>query len=189
MLLHFIFLVTQEELELRLKEFEYIQQMAQFYKKWIRDTFSRDVNVQADQMIVPKSSLLQRIDTHTLLRDHRQRSSETFHFYLCNFKPLWTDCTCEGYYAENFGMSLWKKPKDQDDILFLAEKNCTVVSHELSHEFLRQQKLKKQVDLIHDIWEKHLFGDHPFEQYGKNFEPTKKEPYFLTIDASSFRSK
>jgi hypothetical protein len=85
-------------------------------------------------------------------------------------------------------MVFWQKPKDENDILFLAEKNCTVVSHELSHEFLRQQKFNKQADLIHDVWSKHLFGGLPFEQYGRNLESTKDSPYFLTIDASGFRS-
>lgn len=187
MLLHFIFLVTQDDLQNRSKEFEYIQQMSQFYKKWIKDTFSTDVDVQSDQMITPKSGLLQRIDTSTLLEDHRKRGQEIFHFYLCNFRPLWTDCTCEGYHAENFGMSLWQRPKDQNDTLFLAEKNCTVVSHEISHEFLRQKKIKNQAELVHDVWSRHLFDELPFEQYGKDFEPTTKDPYFFTIDTSKFR--
>jgi hypothetical protein len=187
MQLHFIFLITKDELELRSKEFEYVQLMTQFYKKWVKDTFSKDIDVVSDQMVTEKRSILQKIDTATLVADHRSRGQEIFHFYLCNFRPMWTDCTCEGYYAENFGMSLWQKPKDQNDILFLAEKNCTVVSHELSHEFLRQKKIKNQADVVHDIWTKHLFNNLPFEQYGKNFEPTTGTPYFLTIDASRFR--
>lgn len=189
MLIHFIFLVKEDELAERTEEFEYVQEMAQFYKKWIKETFARDVDVHSDQMIIQKRRILQRIDIPTLLDDHRRRGEDTFHFYLCNFRPLWTDCTCEGYYAENFGMSLWQKPKSKNDILFLAEKNCTVVSHELSHEFLRQKKIKKQAEMIHDIWSQHLFNDLPFEKYGKNFERTDSKPYFLTIDASSFRSK
>jgi hypothetical protein len=161
--------------------------MAQFYKKWIKDTFSQNIDVQSDQMITEKRSVLQRIDTATLLDDHRSRGREIFHFYLCNFRPLWTDCTCEGYYAENFGMVFWQRPKDDDSVLFLAEKNCTTVSHELSHEFLRQKKLKNQAERVHEVWTKHLFNGLPFEQYGKNFEQTKNDPYFLTIDASGFR--
>jgi hypothetical protein len=188
MLLHFIFLVIKDELDQRAREFQYIEQMSQFYKKWIHQTFTKEIDVQCDRMITEKQSLLRRIDTSTLLEDHKKRGQETFHFYLCNFRPLWTDCTCEGYYAENFGIALWQKPKDENDILFLAEKNCTVVSHELSHEFLRQKKFKKHADLIHDVWSKHLFDGLPFEQYGKNFEPTKDSPYFLTIDTSGFRS-
>jgi len=187
MLIHFIFVIDKADLGTRDREFEYVQLMAQFYKKWIKDTFSKDVEVKCDEMVTPKQGLLQRLDVSVLLDDHRKRGQETFHFYLCHFRPLWTDCTCEGYYAENFGMVLWKKPKSEDDVSFLAHNNCTVVSHELSHEFLRQDKVKKQAEMIHEIWSQHTFNDLPFEQYDKNFELTKEDPYFMTIDASSFR--
>jgi hypothetical protein len=179
--------VTKDELGSRSKEFEYIQQMALFYKKWIKDTFSLDIDVKADQMIVPKQSLLRRLDTAVLVEDHKSRGSDTFHFYLSNFRPMWTDCTCEGYYAENFAMTLWARPKD-NEFLLDCQKNCTVVSHELAHELLRQKKFKKQYETIHEIWSKHLFKDLPFEQYGKNFEPNTSQPYFMTLDASEFRS-
>jgi hypothetical protein len=161
--------------------------MTKFYKKWIKDTFSVDVDVQSDQMIVPKQSLLRRLDTAALVEDHKNRGKDTFHFYLCNFRPMWTDCTCEGYYAENFAMTLWIKPK-YDDVLLTCQKNCTVVSHELSHEILRQKKLKKQYEIVHEIWSRHLFKDLPFEQYGKNFELNTLQPYFMTLDASELRS-
>jgi hypothetical protein len=102
---------------------------------------------------------------------------------------MWTDCiACEGYYAENFGMVLWKKPQDENDISFLAQRNCAAVSHELAHEFLQQKKIKKQAELVHDVWTRHTLDSHPFEQYGENFEKTDKDPYFMTIDASGFRS-
>ena len=187
MLLHFIFLLTKDELAQRAKEFEYIKQMAQFYKKWIHDTFSVVYDIQCDEMIVPKQSLLRRLDTAVLVEDHKSRGADTFHFYLSNFNPLWTDCTCEGYYAENFAMVFWKKPKEED-FLLVCQKNCSTVSHEISHEVLRQKKFKKQNELVHDIWVRHTFKDLPFEQYGKNFEPTNDNPYFLTLDASEFRS-
>ncbi|HWP78709.1 MAG TPA: hypothetical protein VNL34_03555 [Candidatus Nitrosotenuis sp.] len=188
MLLHFIFVIPAQDLGKRAGEFEYVKKMAQFYKKWINDTFSIQVDVQCDEMITQKSSILQRLDVSTLLEDHRNRGQDKFHFYLCHFRPLWTDCPCEGYYAENFGMVFWQKPENQDDVLFLAEKNCTTVSHEIAHEFLRQKKFKKQVETIHDVWSKHLFNSLPFEQYDENFEPSAKNPYFMTIDTSSFRS-
>ena len=184
--MHFIFLVAKEELDARKFEYDYIQKMALFFKKWIKDTFSEDVDVQTDQMLTEKRSILQRVDTSTLLVDHRSRGKDTFHFYLCNFRPLWTDCTCEGYYADNFGMIYWQRPQE-DSELFLAEKNCAPVSHELAHEFLRKKKVKGQAEKIHEIWTEHLFKDLPFEQYGKNFERTEKDIYFLTLDASSFR--
>ena len=84
-------------------------------------------------------------------------------------------------------MSLWELPKNEGDTLFLAEKNCTTVSHEIAHELLRQTGNKKYIELVHDVWTRHLFDNLPFEQYGKDFEKTTIKPYFLTIDTSSFR--
>ena len=187
MLLHFIFVIKEEDKDTREKEFEYIKQMSKFYKEWIQKNFSYDYEVQCDMMITKPSSVFQRLDTHQLVKDHRERGEDIYHFYLCHFRPLWTDCTCEGYHAENFGMTLWEKPKNEDDFLFLAEKNCSTVSHEIVHEMLRKAGNKKYIDLVHDVWTKHLFDKLPFEQYGKDFQKTSSKPYFLTIDTSSFQ--
>ena len=186
-LVHFIFVVKQDEFEKRSWEFEYISQMAQFYKLWIEKTFSKQVDVQSDQMLVKSSRLFNRIDVNSLLEDHRKRGDDIYHFYLTYFRPLWTDCTCEGYYAENFGMVWWQQSPKKDDISFLAEKNCTKVSHELAHEFLRQTGNKKYVELVHDIWDKHIFASLPFEYYDKTFTKTNKPAFFSTLDTSSFR--
>ena len=182
MLLHFIFVIKDKELGQRELEFEYIKRMAQFFKIWIKKKFSLDFDIQCDQMITKPRIILQRLDTHSLLKDHRERGEDVYHFYLCHFRPLWTDCTCEGYHAENFGMIKWVTPPNQDDILFLAEKNCAVVSHEIAHELLRQSGYKRFIEDIHEVWGKHLFGDFPFEQYGEDFEITSKNPSFLTLD-------
>jgi hypothetical protein len=40
MLLHFIFVIKEEDLLKRKKEFDYIKQMANFFKKWIKENFS-----------------------------------------------------------------------------------------------------------------------------------------------------
>ena len=186
MLLHFIFVIKEEDLDKRKKEFEYVKQMAKFFKIWIKENFSKDYDIQCDEMITKKRSIFQRLDTHNLLKDHKERGEEIFHFYLCHFRPMWTDCTCEGYHAENFGMLLWSQPKDQEDTLYLAEKNCTTVSHELSHELLRQQGHKKYIDVVHDVWLKHTSSITPFVQYGKNFKKTDDKPMFLAIDTSEF---
>ena len=182
MLLHFIFVIKDKELGQRELEFEYIKRMAQFFKIWIKKKFSLDFDIQCDQMITKPRIILQRLDTHSLLKDHRERGEDVYHFYLCHFRPLWTDCTCEGYHAENFGMIKWVAPPNQDDMLFLAEKNCAVVSHEIAHELLRQSGYKRFIEDVHEVWGKHLFGDFPFEQYGENFELTSKKPSFLTLD-------
>jgi hypothetical protein len=187
MILHFIFVVKEEDLERRKPEFEYVKKMAQFFKVWIKNKFNKDVDVQCDEMITKPRKLFERLDTHTLLRDHEHRGKDTFHFYLCHFHPLWTDCTCEGYYAENFGMIHWQPPKDPNDTLFLAEKNCTTVSHELAHEFLRSIGYKKFVADVHEIWTKHFYDQLYFEQYGPDFRKTDEKPMFLTIDLSTLK--
>lgn len=187
MILHFIFVVKDGDLGKRKKEFDYVQHMGQFYKVWIKKSFSKEVDVKCDEMITKPRSILQKLDTYALLGDHRERGEDIYHFYLCHFRPFWTDCTCEGYHAENFGMTWWQVPKNEDDILFLAQNNCNVVSHEIAHEFLRQSGKKNYVDIVHDVWTRHYFDNLPFEQYGKNFKKTHNKPYFKTIDTTSFR--
>ena len=186
MLLHFIFVIPKEELEQRKGEFSYVQQMAKFFQSWIEEKFSKKFEVKTDIMVTQPRGLFQRLDTHILVEDHRSRGKDVYHFYLAHFRPFWTDCTCEGYHAENFGMIWWQKPKDDTDELFLAEKNCTVVSHEIAHEMLRQNGVKKHVGIVHDIWVKHFYANLEFEQYDSDFKITKDRPRFLAIDTSTF---
>ena len=181
-------MVKDKEIEERKDEFEYVKQMGQFYKIWIKENFSKEVDVQCDEMVTHKRSIFDRLDTHTIVKDHKSRGEETYHFYLCHFRPTWTDCTCEGYHAENFGMIFWQKPKEKFDSLFLAEKNCTTISHELAHELLRQANYKRYVQDVHDVWMKHFHADLPFAQYDQNFKKTDDKPMFLTIDMSSFKN-
>ncbi|KFI21166.1 hypothetical protein HW44_16880, partial [Nitrosococcus oceani] len=70
MLLHFIFVVKEEDLDKRKWEFEYVTKMAQFYKVWIEKTFSQKVEVQADEMIVKSGGRFRIVDTPALLEDH-----------------------------------------------------------------------------------------------------------------------
>ena len=188
MLLHFIFVIKEEDLGKRETEFEYIKQMAEFFKVWIKKNFSKEFTIKCDQMTSAPRSILQKLDTHTLIQDHRKRGKDIFHFYLSHFRPLWTDCTCEGYSAENFGMVYWNRPKNENDTIFLAERNCTVISHEIAHELLRQTGRKKYMEEVHQIWTKHTISDLPFEAYGKNFEITNDKPMFLTMRVSSLPS-
>lgn len=182
MILHFIFVVKQEDRLERRFEFEYVKNMGQFFKSWIKDKFGLDYEIQCDEMVTTPRSIFQRLDTHTLLRDHRQRGKDIYHFYLTHFRPWWTDCTCEGYHAENFGMIFWQAPKISGDTLFLAEKNCTTVSHELLHELLRITGHKKFIQTVHDVWTKHLFEQLEFDQYDSNFQKTDGKPLFLTMN-------
>ena len=187
MLLHFIFVIKEEDLDSRKQEFEYVKSMARFFQKWIKENFSQSYEIQCDEMITKPRSILQKLDSHTLLDDHRQRGENIYHFYLTHFRPLWTDCTCEGFHAENFGMALWQKPKNGYDELFLAEKNCPIVCHEILHEMLRQQKHKRYIEDVNDLHAQHLFNDLPFIQYDENFEITENKPKFLAMDISKIK--
>jgi len=184
MILHFIFVVPEEDREKRQFEYEYIKKMSQFYKVWLKEKFGKDYEIQCDEMITTPRSIFQRLDTHILIRDHEQRGKDTYHFYLTHFKPWWTDCTCEGYHAENFGMVFWQTPKEPNDTLFLAEKNCTTVSHELIHEMLRIAGHKKFIHDVHDVWTKHFYEQLEFDQYGEDFQKTEGKPMFLTMNTS-----
>ncbi|ABK76719.1 hypothetical protein CENSYa_0074 [Cenarchaeum symbiosum A] len=160
--------------------------MALFYKSWIKERFGREIEVKSDELVVRRRGLLGRLDTHSLVRDHRSRGEDTYHYYLSNFHPTWTDCTCEGYHAENFGMSVWQKPKEGDGVPFLASKNCTVVSHEIAHELLRQAGYKRYMQDVHDIWTKHLHAGQAFDRYDKKFAKTEGDAEFMTLDMSGF---
>jgi len=181
-------MVKDKDLQDRKEEFEYVKQMAEFFKIWIKNNFSRNFDIKCDEMVTHKRSIFDRLDTHTIVKDHKSRGEDVYHFYLTHFHPTWTDCTCEGYHAENFGMIYWQRPKDQNDKLFLAEKNCTTVSHELAHELLRQKNYKRFIQDVHDVWVKHFHADLPFEQYGDDFQKTNGVPTFLTLDMSIFNN-
>ena len=73
--------------------------------------------------------------------------------------------------------------------MFLAEKNCTVVSHEISHEMLRRKHYKRYIEDVHDIWTKHLFSDYPFIQYDENFSITNEKPRFLAMNIGEIIDK
>lgn len=186
MILHFIFIVKEEERLERQSDYDYIRKMSDFYGTWIHEKFGIRYEIRCDELVTKPRSIFQRLDTHTLLRDHEQRGRDTYHFYLANFKPIWTDCTCEGYHAENFGMIFWQTSKKPHDPLFLAEKNCTTVSHELLHELLRAAGYKRFTQDVHDIWTRHLFANLEFVQYGADHKETDGKPMFLTMDASQF---
>ena len=182
--LHFIFLVKDEDMHTRQDEFVYVKQMAAFFGDWIHDKFNMIYDVQCDMMVSPRRSILQRLDIYSLLKDHEQRGADTYHFYLTYFRPLWTDCTCEGYHAENFGTVWWQRRTGPAMISFMAEKNCTAVSHELAHELLRQRGHSRYVQDVHDVWTRHFYSDLQFEGYDKMHQRIKESPVFMTIDTT-----
>ena len=59
MILHFIFVVKEEDREKRKLEFDYVKQMANFYKVWIKEKFGRDFEIQCDELITKPRSLYQ----------------------------------------------------------------------------------------------------------------------------------
>ena len=191
MLLHFIFTAADStELAARGVEVEYAGRMARFFADWAGEAFAADLRVKFDEMTTGRrGALLGRLDTHSAVADHRARGEGDYHFYLCHFRPTWTDCTCEGYHAENFGMVYWQRPRGGDAAAFMAERNCTAVSHEIAHELLRQAGYGRFVQDVHDVWMRHFHAGLPFEQYGGDHSRTEGRPDFLTIDASSFRGR
>ncbi len=182
---------TRPELAARAAESRYAESMARFLGSWASEAFSADLDVEYDEMVTGRRGLFGRLDTHAVVRDHRERGESDYHFYLCNFRPTWTDCTCEGYHAPNLGMILWQRPgkSEEDGRLFMAEKNCTAASHELAHELLRQAGHARYVPDVHDVWTRHFHDGLAFEQYGEDFCRTAGRPAFLTIDASQFRGR
>ena len=69
----------------------------------------------------------------------------------------------------------------------ILQTNCPKVSHELAHEFLRQSGFKNYKEVVHEIWDKHLFASLPYEYYDENYKKTTKNGLFATLDTSSIR--
>lgn len=177
--IHFILMVEPGAENARAAEFAYVRDMARFLAHWAGSEFSEDLEASSDMMSVPPRGRLRRLDTHDLLDDHRARGEGTYHFYLANFRPFWTDCTCEGYHAENFGMVWWRS---SDDERALAD-NCAAVSHEMAHELLRRRGVRGHRDAVHDVWTRHFYDGLPFCGYGPDHRRSDR-PRFLTLDAS-----
>ena len=47
---------------------------------WIKAKFSLDFEIKCDEMITKPRIILQRLDTHSLLKDHTERGQDIFHF-------------------------------------------------------------------------------------------------------------
>jgi len=185
MLLNFVFMARRGELAARANEFAYARRMSEFFGSWIAERFGRRLDVRCDEMAVDSAGALDRHGVHTLLRDHRARGESTWHFYLANFRPLWTDSLAEGYHSENMCMTLWRRPGEgADATAFMAKKNCAEVSYELAHELLRQEGRKGAADAVNSVWSRHFSGELPLVAYGKDHRRTSGAPDFLTLDAS-----
>lgn len=175
-------MVNKGELDLRKTEYEYVQKMSKFFKSWIADSFDVQYDVQCDALEIDRKGFLSRPGLGTLLQDHKSRGESTWHFYLANFRPFWTDSLSEGYHSENMCMASWSKPKPDSEDTFLAEKNCVPVSYELAHELLRQKGEKRSIEDVNTAWAKHYSGALEFAAYGSDYKRTTGFPEFLTID-------
>ncbi len=190
--LFFIYVAKNEEWKKRQEEdWDYVSSMARFFKWWIRHEFNEDYSVDADILPVISGKIFDRMSLAYLLRDHRDRGDSTFHFYLTDFKPLWTDCRFEGYHSDSFGLTLWSRPKvfssdPEKNNRYFADNNCSKISHVLSHEILRRQTKKRKTyfDQVHKLWDLHTRGSVPFLYYNSRFNRvTKNSEYkFVTID-------
>ena len=132
MILHFIFVIKEEDLDKRKSEFEYIKKMAQFYKKWIKDNFGIDYEIQCDELITKPTKYFPKT-----------RYTYTCYVIMNNVEK--TSIISILLISDHYGLILlvkdimqkileWffgKNQKSHDD-LFLAEKNCTTVSHEIN---------------------------------------------------------
>jgi len=191
--LFFIYVAKNEEWQQRQKDdWDYVYSMARFYHWWIKHYFHMDFTVDADILPVIPGKLFDRMSVNYLVRNHNQRGKTIHHFYLAYFRPFWTDCQTEGYSSENFGMIYWRRPdtisSDIQCAKFFADTNCAKVSHVLSHELMRikGRKRKEYFDMIHDLWNRHVYKDLSYNYYNERFiRVSQGSPYrFATLDIS-----
>ncbi len=189
----FIYVAKASEWQQRQQEdWNYVSSMARFFKWWAQRYFDIKLPVDADILPVVPGKVFDRMSLAYLMRDHSERGSFTYHFYLAYFKPFWTDCNTEGYTAENLGVTWWQRLDDVSSetqrYAFYAEKNCPRVSHVLAHELLRMKgKTKKDYfGKVHDLWDRHVYKDEPFLYFDSQFRRVHKEDSFrfATIDPS-----
>jgi len=81
---------------------------------------------------------------------------------------------------------------DLERTKFYADKNCTRVSHVLTHEILRMKGKPRKVyfDEVHELWDKHMYDLLPFQYYNNKFERvSNNNPYsFVAIDPQRIKT-
>lgn len=191
--LHFIYVSRSDEYKERLRDdWLYVYEMAKFYRWWLRKKFNLYYTVNADVLVVVKAHLMRfRFGMSDLMKHHKEKGEENYHFYLSYFKPIWADCSA-GFFADNLGLVQWKESTGKlEKHKFFALENCARVSHVLLHEVGRQMHYdnKKFKEEIHGQWDKHLYGADEFEFYDKKFHiVTDKDDYmFATMKTSEYK--
>lgn len=180
--LHFIYVVKSDEWKDKLKDdWLYVYRMTKFYQWWLRKYFGLHYKVNADVLVVVKSTFIGlRFGMHDLMKHHKEKGEEDYHFYLSYFKPRWSDCS-SGFFTENFGLILWKNYEGKvDKNRFFALENCTRVSHVVLHEVARKKNYGKNYkDIVHEQWDKHLYAAEEYVFYDKNFRRVESRNDFL----------
>jgi hypothetical protein len=187
----FIYVAKNKEWQrMQAEDWGYVSAMSRFYKWWMRRYFDVELPVEADILPVITGKMFDRMSVAYLTRDHTERGKEVYHFYLAYFKPFFTDCNTEGYTAENLGITWWQRPASEASetrrYAFFADENCPRVSHVLAHELLRMKgRVKKDYfGGVHELWDRHVYGDLPFLYFDSQFKRVRKEDSyrFVTID-------
>lgn len=191
--LFFIYVARSDKWEkLQQEDWEYVSSMVRFYHWWAKRFFDYNISVEADILPVVTGKLFDRMSLALLLRDHKDRGDNIFHFYLADFKPFWTDCQAEGYATDNFGMIFWRRPKEEVSeaarFRYFADENCPKVSHIFAHEILRQigKKKKKYFEDVHTLWYQHKDKKKPFLYFDSQFKRTDSTGSYryVTLDAT-----
>ncbi len=175
---------------LQKEDWEYVSSVSRFFKWWIKRYFDVEMAVDADILPVIPGKLFDRMSVAYLIRDHEDRGSDVFHFYLAYFKPFWTDCNTEGYASKNLGIAWWQRPpegsSEQERVDFYAQNNSPRISHIVAHEMLRVKGKKKNEYFgnVHDLWDKHVYDSLPFLYFDSHFKKVRKENEyrFVTLD-------
>ena len=191
--LFFIYVAKNEDWkQLYNEDWTYVSSMTRFFKWWIKHEFHVDVAVECDILPVIPGRIFDRPSIAYLLKDHSERGSSIFHFYLPYFKPIFTDCRpIDAYHSNNFGIVTWHRPKplypsSDENEKYFADNNCAQISHVLSHEFLRRSNKKRKAyfDGIHKLWDLHVGGTVPFLYFNRQFNRVSgnDEYRYVTID-------
>jgi hypothetical protein len=178
----FIYTAKEKEWQnLERQDWTYVLSMTRFFKWWAQRYFDISLPVQSDILPIIPGKLFDRVSISYLIRDHRDRAQDTFHFYLAYFKPIFTDCNTEGYTAPGIGIAWWQRPSESVSELsrhrFYADNNCPRVSHILAHELLRiKGETKKDFfGKVHELWDKHIYNVEPFLYFDNHFQRVGSE--------------
>jgi hypothetical protein len=180
--LHFIYVVKSDEWKDKLKdEWLYVYSMSKFYQWWLRRNFGLNYKVNTDVLVVVKSALMTlRFGIRDLIKHHKEKGEENYHFYLSYFKPRWSDCSI-GFFTDNVGLIKWKNYEGKKEKnRFFALENCASVSHVLLHEVgIKKEYGKSYKDIVHEQWDKHFYSAEEFELYDKNFRKVTSKDDFM----------